>query len=129
MISAARAYLISKNTACDMNVVKTELANIENKIVKHAKEFGATSLKYKIDISVPKKNLFATYAKLIKRLRASCYCANIQTEKYRVEEEEFKLLKSDNEMEKHFGWLMFESRQDKCGTYLYISWDNHKEND
>lgn len=129
MISAAKAYLISEDTVCDMNAVKTELANIEKEIVKNAKEFGVTSLKYKIDISVPKKNLFATYAELIKHLRAYYYCVNIQTEKYRAEEEEFKLLKSDNEMEKHFGWLMFESRQDKCGTYLYISWDNHKEND
>ncbi len=128
MISAAKAYLISKNTTCDMNAVENELANIENKIIKNAKEFGATSLKYKIDISVPKKNLFATYAELIKRLRTSCYCANIQTEKYRAEEEEFKLLKSDSEMKKHLGWLIFESRLDKCGTYLYISWDQMKEN-
>ena len=128
MISAAKAYLISKDVGYDKTVVIEELKSIENKIQVHAKRLGATSVKYKIDLSVPNKNLFATYAKLMNQLRRSHYQVSLQSEKYRATEKEYCLLKSNDEREKALGWMMFDDRLDKCGTYLYISWGKRKEN-
>lgn len=129
MISAARAYMISQNVKYDKKVVITELKNIENEITRNAKRLGTISLKYKIDLSIPEKNLFATYIKLLKCLRRSHYQVNIQTEKYCATKEEISLWLSTDKMNKWKWRTVRGNRIDKCGTYLYISWDKRKENE
>ena len=105
MISADIAYLESKNTECDMNIVETELKNIDEMIRESIKQIGVRSIKYKIDLEVSERKLFATYAEILNCLRDHHYYVSLQTENY-----------------------LAEDGTEKCGTYIYIDWDMWKEN-
>lgn len=124
MIDAKQAYSLATSTKYDAYTVIKELTQIVDEIEYNAKTYGATAIKYKLEvIKMPKKRIFATYLEIIRELRKMKYHVSIQNEGFNIDIPDVPLSASWTKDDCCKGNSYF----DTTITYLYISWDQRRK--
>lgn len=121
MISARKAWKMSKQTSYDESVYIDIMWRIESEI-KFAANRGDTCIRQKLDYYISKERLLPTYYKVLKWLKKKKYKASLQNEIYDYVRGDKLAALNPRRAEV----LRLASRSES-GTYLYISWERKKK--
>ena len=126
MINAARVFKDAMDTSVDNWFVKENLSRINDRI-RRCKDLGMVKTKYMIrdDGSVSPLRKNASYQRMIEKLKRSGYLVNIQGEEYRYAscKQYAKLMEACDDA------IINDDGHWFNGIYLYISWNQRKENE